>query len=72
MKVLGCAFAALGMTSGARDDTFIVRPATAVASIVGRTASAHAGSPGQLRHQMSERDLPHERLAGQVVAAEGA
>ena len=50
----------------------MVRGAISAARIVGRTASALADLPGQLRHQVSERDLPHERLVREVVAAQGS
>src|SRR5690349_234759 len=63
--------AALGMTTGLGISPFMVRPATDAASVVGRAVSALADSPGQLPHEGSERDLPHERLTRQVVAAKG-
>ena len=47
----------------------MVRGANPTARIVGRTVSAD--SPCQPRHQVPERDLPHEWLARQIVPAKG-
>src|SRR5690242_11914091 len=49
----------------------MVRGANRAARTLGRAESALADLTGQLRHQVSERDLPYERLARQVVTPKG-